>query len=119
MSGTSWHVTVSVPRADGGFIGPALGEPAARALAKAARADPALSEVTATGMIVPAVFNGPGEPDVLAVEMAVAAGYPVLAVSKALAAVNGALGACGGWDLRRASFSMRPAADGPGEDERP
>lgn len=111
MSGVSWHVTVSVPRADGGYIGPALGKPAAEALTKAARSDPALSGLTATGMIRPRVFHGPPEPDVLAVEMTVAASYPVLAVSKAWAVVNDALNPDGGWDLKRCSISMRPVPD--------
>jgi hypothetical protein len=109
---TSWHVTVSVPRSDGGCIGPALGKPAARALVKAARSDPALSGVTATAMIRPCDFGQPPEPDVLAVEVTVAAGYPVLVVSKVWATVNDALGKDEGWDLKCASISMRPLADG-------
>ena len=116
MTSSGWHVTVSVPRADGGNIGPANGKPAARALAKAARSDPALSGLTATGMMIPRLFGQDAQPDVLAVEMTVASGHPVMAFSKAWTAVGDALRQCGGWDLEQCSISMRPMA-GAGEDD--
>lgn len=94
---------VSVPRIDGGCIGPVLGEAAAKALAAAAARDPALSNLTATGRIIIR------SPDELAVEMDVASAYPPMAVSKIWGIVAPALGGIGGWDLARASISLRSA----------
>lgn len=113
MSDTSWHVTVSVQRTDGGYIANALGKPATKALVAAAGSDTALSGLTATARIVPSLFGQEAQPDVLAVEMTVAASYPVLAVSKAWAVMNDALNPDGGWDLKRCSISMRPVVAEP------
>lgn len=109
-----WRATVSVQRSDGGNIGLTLGEPAAKALAAAANSDPALSEVTATGMIIPAIFNGPRSPDVLITEMTVLADDPAGAIGRAWALVFHVLARMDGWDLNRPRVSAFPADSGGG-----
>lgn len=112
--GIPWHAVVSVQRADGGCIGPVLAEPAAKALAAAAASDPALSAVTATAMIRPAVFGAAPEPDVLVTEMTVLADGPVHAAVKAWGLVAVVLWELDGWELEHPSVSAAPVAAVPG-----
>lgn len=117
MTSVPCRVVISVQRSDGGNIGNTLGEPAAKAIAAAAESDPALSDLTVTAMIRPAIATHDRQPDVLITEMTVVDVDASMAALKAFQVVWRVLARQGGWDLRRHSVSARPVASKPEPEE--
>jgi DNA-binding transcriptional MocR family regulator len=108
-----WHVTVTVRQAAGeAGIPPEALSSAVTALEAAAGTDPAVEDLSASYVLIPATHDTPGWP-ALATEMTVLAADVGIAGVRAWGLVRDALRAQDGWDLDEPWASARPASAEP------
>jgi Bacterial regulatory proteins, gntR family len=103
-----WHVAVTVPRAGDPAIPFGIVDSATSSLAAAAGADPAVSGLAASYVLVAAVPDAPGGPALVTAMDVLAADVGIAGV-RAWGLVRDALRGHDGWDLDEPSASARPA----------